>query len=117
MFENIAGLTVQLAADRLQGRKANGPGATGLEHREVLNRNADRFGKLGQLHLPLGQDSEVVRPEVILKVYPEAHHGFNIEGLDENQNGHLVRYDEAVAKYAIERARAFLAMRLGGGGE
>lgn len=54
-------------------------------------------------------------PEVILKVYPGAHHGFDFKGLDEVQSGHVVRYDAQAAADAIDRVRSFLGRHLKSG--
>lgn len=50
--------------------------------------------------------------EFLLKIYPGAHHGFDFEGPDEEQNGHRVRYDAAAAADAIDRVRDFLGRHL-----
>ena len=47
-----------------------------------------------------------------LEVYPGAHHGFDFEGLDEEQDGHVIRHHPEAAKDAIDTARAFLAGHL-----
>ncbi|NQW11542.1 MAG: dienelactone hydrolase family protein [Alphaproteobacteria bacterium] len=52
-------------------------------------------------------------PEVILKVYPGAHHGFDFEGLDVVQAGHVIRHDTDAAADAVDSARRFLAAHLG----
>jgi len=49
---------------------------------------------------------------VALKIYPGAYHGFDFEGLDLEQDGHVLRYDAAAAADAIDRTRAFLARHL-----
>lgn len=50
--------------------------------------------------------------EVVLKVYPGAHHLFDLKGIDERQDGHVLRYDPQAAEDAIERIKAFLAEHL-----
>lgn len=65
----------------------------------------------------LDQDGLDRGPEVRLKVYPESHHGFDFEGLDEAQDGHTIRYDPAAARDAIATVRAFLATHLSHGSQ
>lgn len=50
--------------------------------------------------------------EVRLEVYPDAYHGFDFEGLDVVQNGHVIRYDADTAARALDTVRSFLATQL-----
>ena len=50
--------------------------------------------------------------EVTLKVYPGAHHGFDFEGLDVVQAGHVIRHDRAATADAVDSTRRFLAAHL-----
>ena len=50
--------------------------------------------------------------DVILKMYPGAHHSFDLEGTDHRFMGQRQLYDAAAAKDAFERIRAFLAKHL-----
>jgi dienelactone hydrolase len=54
--------------------------------------------------------------EVILKVYPDAYHGFDGEGLDMvaagHDGGHRMLYNRAAAADAIIQVRTFLAKHL-----
>ena len=52
------------------------------------------------------------KPEVILKIYPGAHHGFDFQGLDTVRLGHVLRYDAEAAADAIDRVRWFLDRHL-----
>src|SRR6185295_7028941 len=52
-FEDVAGLTAQDAADRLEGREADRARLPGLEDREVGERDVDPLGERGQRHPPL----------------------------------------------------------------
>lgn len=47
--------------------------------------------------------------ELILKIYPRAHHGFDMEGLNETYRGHRMQYDPEAAADAIDQVRTFLA--------
>lgn len=49
---------------------------------------------------------------VELKVYPGAHHVFDLKGLDTRQDGHVMRHDPQAADDAAERIHAFLAKHL-----
>ena len=55
--------------------------------------------------------TEKTRFEVILKVYPEAYHGFDFEGIDTTVTArrHRLLYNAAAANDAIEQIRIFLA--------
>jgi len=50
--------------------------------------------------------------EVSLKVYPQAHHGFDFEGLDADREGHRLLYNQAAANDAIEQVRKFFEKHL-----
>jgi len=51
-------------------------------------------------------------PEIILKVYPQAYHGFDHEGLDAHKEGHRLLYNPAAANDAIEQVRKFFTKHL-----
>lgn len=61
-----------------------------------------------RLWMPSGNTT----PETILKVYPEAYHGFDIEGIDISKHGHRILYNRAAAEDAIEQVENFLAKYL-----
>lgn len=46
--------------------------------------------------------------EVVLKIYPEAYHVFDLEGIDEQLLGHIHRYNAEAANDAIMKAQQFL---------
>jgi dienelactone hydrolase len=50
--------------------------------------------------------------EVILKVYPRAHHCFDIKGLDKTLNGHRLKYNPRAAANAEVQVKDFLAKYL-----
>jgi dienelactone hydrolase len=50
--------------------------------------------------------------EVILKVYPRAYHGFDVEGIDTGYMDHRYRYDPRAAADSIIQVKAFLAKYL-----
>jgi len=50
--------------------------------------------------------------EIILKVYPQAYHAFDLEGLDTYKEGHRLLYNQAAANDAIEKVREFFAKHL-----
>ncbi len=52
--------------------------------------------------------TEKTRYEVILKVYPEAHHAFDFEGIDTTVIRHRLLYNSAAANDAINQIRSFL---------
>ena len=59
-FEDVAGLAIEMLADRVERREANRLCAAGFEHGEVLRRDSDGFGEVVQLHFPLREhDVEV----------------------------------------------------------
>jgi dienelactone hydrolase len=53
---------------------------------------------------------------IALHVYPDAHHAFDVAALQPGRRafGHLVEYNEAAAKDAEEKTRAFFADHLAG---
>ena len=51
-------------------------------------------------------------PEIILKVYPDAYHGFDREGRNMKYMGHRIEYDPAAAADAIVQVKGFLARYL-----
>ena len=52
--------------------------------------------------------------EVMLKVYPGATHGFDVDQPDQEVLGHKIRYDAEAARDAVDRIRRFLALHLQG---
>jgi len=50
--------------------------------------------------------------EVILKIYPDSHHGFDGEELDTSVAGHRLLYNQVAAADAIIQVKAFLAKHL-----
>jgi dienelactone hydrolase len=54
------------------------------------------------------------RIEMTLKIYPNAYHLFDFEGLKVDSSGHHMEYNAEAAKDAIARTKAFLAKYLGG---
>jgi dienelactone hydrolase len=50
--------------------------------------------------------------ETILKVYPQVHHGFDLEGIDTSLLGHRLLYNLEAANDAIDQVRHFLAKYL-----
>jgi len=46
--------------------------------------------------------------DVVLKVYPQAHHVFDYEGIDTTSVGHRLLYDPAAANDAIKQVKSFL---------
>jgi len=50
--------------------------------------------------------------EVNLKVYPNAHHGFDFEGVDIEVEGHKIKYDPAAAEDSIAQVKSFLSKHL-----
>jgi dienelactone hydrolase len=57
---------------------------------------------------------EKTQNNVILKVYPGAYHGFDIEGLDTSYMDHRLRYNPAAAADSIIQVKTFLAKYLNG---
>jgi len=51
-------------------------------------------------------------PEVVLKIYPDSHHGFDGEGLDTFVEGHRMLYNPVAAADAIIQVKTFLAKHL-----
>ena len=52
------------------------------------------------------------RHEVILKVYPGAYHGFDVEGVSTEYMGHRLQYNPAAAADSILQVKAFLAKQM-----
>jgi dienelactone hydrolase len=50
--------------------------------------------------------------EVILKVYPRAYHGFDVEGIDTSYMDHRFRYNPTAAADSIIQVKTFLAKHL-----
>jgi dienelactone hydrolase len=50
--------------------------------------------------------------EVILKVYPGAYHGFDVEGVKTEYLGHYIQYSPAAAEDSIAQVKAFLAKHM-----
>ncbi len=50
--------------------------------------------------------------EATLKIYPDAHHGFDKEGIDKKVEGHQIKYDPAAVADAIVQVKEFLARHL-----
>lgn len=50
--------------------------------------------------------------QVVLQVYPGAHHLFDLKGINERQDGHILRYDPQAAGDAEKQIAAFLAKHL-----
>lgn len=50
--------------------------------------------------------------EVILEVYPDAHHLFDLKDIDTRQEGYVLRYHPQAADDAVPRIREFLAKHL-----
>ncbi len=50
--------------------------------------------------------------EVILKVYPRAYHGFDVEGIDTGYMDHRFRYNPTAAADSILQVKRFLAKHL-----
>lgn len=55
VFEDVAGLAVEGAAEGLEGGEADGAGLAGLEYREVGWGDADFCGQLAGGHLAAGE--------------------------------------------------------------
>jgi len=64
--------------------------------------------ELCQLRMPSGKTAH----EIILKVYPEAYHCFDFEGLDTYVSGHRLLYNPKATSNAIQQVRKFLAKHL-----
>jgi len=63
---------------------------------------------LCQKNTPSGK----VAHEIILKVYPGAYHGFDMEGIDLVREGHHVLYNPQALADSIVQVKGFLAMHL-----
>jgi len=61
-----------------------------------------------QKKIPSGKTT----PEVKLKIYPGAYHGFDREGLDETFRGHRFLYNREAAVDAVIQVKNFLAKHL-----
>lgn len=57
-----------------------------------------------QMRMPSGTTAH----EVNLKIYPQAYHLFDVEGMDTSKEGHRLLYNSDAAKDAIEHVRNFL---------
>jgi dienelactone hydrolase len=57
-----------------------------------------------QLNMPSGKMTH----ETTLKVYPQAYHGFDFEGMNTSKEGHRLRYDPAATADAVEQVKIFL---------
>jgi dienelactone hydrolase len=73
-------------------------------------------GEKDQWH-PVGSCRQYVaglklRQEITLRVFEDAHHGFDLVGLDMVESGYIVRYHPEAAAETIEMTRAFLECRL-----
>ena len=55
VFEDVAGLAVEGAAEGLEGGEADGAGLAGLEYREIGGGDADFCGQLAGGHLAAGE--------------------------------------------------------------
>jgi dienelactone hydrolase len=55
------------------------------------------------------------KSELSLKIYPNAHHSFDMEGVDFESFGHRYRYDPQAAADAIEKTKDFLQKHIGAG--
>ena len=51
-------------------------------------------------------------PEVILKIYPEAYHGFDWEGMDQTYLSYRLLYDPIASQNAIIQVKSFLSKYL-----
>lgn len=60
------------------------------------------------LRMPRGQ----TKPEVVLKIYPDSHHGFDAEGHDTNIMGFRLLSNPVAATDAIIQVKTFLARHL-----
>jgi hypothetical protein len=56
MGQQVAGLAVELSADRIEGRETDRPRLAGLEDREVGDGDADAISQLGERHPAVEQD-------------------------------------------------------------
>ena len=50
--------------------------------------------------------------EIDLKIYPEAYHWFDLEGIDQQMLGHTLRYNADAASDAIMKVQQFLGQNL-----
>jgi dienelactone hydrolase len=58
-----------------------------------------------QLRMPSGRTTH----EVTLRIYPEAYHCFDFEGVDSSRDGHRLLYNPEAANDAFEQVKQFLA--------
>lgn len=58
-----------------------------------------------QMRMPSGTTTH----EVVLKIYPQAYHCFDWEGIDTSKEGHRLLYNPEAANDAVEQAKNFLA--------
>ena len=56
--------------------------------------------------------TEKTNHEAILKIYPEAYHDFDYEGMDKVYEGHRLLYNPVAAQDSIEQVKNFLAKYL-----
>jgi hypothetical protein len=56
IFQNVAGLAVQVFADGFERRETNGASPAGFEDGEILRRDVHAVGQIVQAHFALGQD-------------------------------------------------------------
>lgn len=61
-----------------------------------------------QMRMPSGKTTH----EVTLKIYPQAYHCFDFEGIDLFKEGHRLLYNPEAANDAIEQVKQFLAKYL-----
>ena len=50
--------------------------------------------------------------DVDLQIYPEAYHVFDLEGIDQQQSGHILRYNADAASDAVMKVQQFLGQYL-----
>jgi dienelactone hydrolase len=57
------------------------------------------------LRMPSGKTDH----ETTLKIYPQAYHAFDFEGIDTSKEGHRLLYNPEAANDAVEQVKSFLA--------